>query len=308
MNSKKNERVAGISRSSQTEHARQLHALGFTDYEAAAYLILLQRHPATAYEIGKLGGLVKANVYPTLDSLVRRGAVQLTSREPTRYVPVDPKLFLSRVAKSTAALCDALATNLSEVTTEKTAEYVWLLSNEKDIQNKVSEMILHARKHIWIKGPEDVLLRHRNELRDAAKKGTKLVVILFSEKDTPKRFRFSSNCKVYLHEASGMIVGAGESQLIMACDFEEALSARVAPHSEGSFTRNHSVVYLAESLIRHEIYLAEIIEAHKPQIEARFGKALISLRRRYLPEQYVEELQSRLAVGKRKLPRSAPNR
>ena len=303
MKSKKIDRLAGVSRASRKDHAEQLHALGFTEYEAAAYLILLQRHPATAYEIGKLGGLVKANVYPTLDSLVRRGAVQPTSREPTRYVPVDPKLFLSRVAKSTTELCDALATNLSEVTADKAAEYLWLLANEKDIQNKVSAMIAQARKHIWIKGPQNVLLRHRNEFRDAAKKGTKLVVILFGDQDTLKRFRFSSNCKVYLHEASGMIVGAGESQLIIACDFEEALSARIAPHSsEGSFTRNHSVVYLAESLIRHEIYLAEIIEAHKSQIEARFGKALISLRRHYLPEQYVDELQIRLAVGKRKAP------
>ncbi|MCC6533979.1 MAG: TrmB family transcriptional regulator [Burkholderiales bacterium] len=284
------------TRSPLAKQAARLQALGLTAYEAVAYLILLQHHPATAYEIGKLGGLVKANVYPTLESLVRRGAVQPVSREPTRYVPVDPQSFLSSVAQGTATLCNELVAELGEVTPDDPVEYVWLLQSAADIQARIAQMIAQARKHIWLKGPENLLLPHRTALREAVKRGTKLVVILFGNESAAKRFRFSQNARVYLHEGSGMIVGAGESQVIVACDFGQALSANIAEHCEGAFTRNPSVVYLAESLIRHEIYLAEIISAYAPRIEADFGKALVSLRRHYLPERYVEDLRARLAV------------
>jgi HTH-type transcriptional regulator, sugar sensing transcriptional regulator len=289
--------MASNTRSRHAKQAARLQSLGLTEYEAIAYLILLQHHPATAYEIGKLGGLVKANVYPTLDSLVRRGAVQPVSQEPTRYVPIDPETFLSGVAKNTTTLCSDLVAELGDVAAENPVEYVWLLSSEKDIQSKISQMIAQAKRHIWIKGPESLLMQHRNALRDATKRGTKLVVILFGDESAVKRFRFSQNARVYLHEGSGMIVGAGESQLIVACDFNEALSANIAGHCEGAFTRNPSVVYLAESLIRHEIYLAEIIAAYEPQVEARFGKSLVSLRKHYLPERYVSDLQARLAAS-----------
>ncbi len=290
--------MASITRSRHAKQTARLQSLGLTEYEAVAYLTLLKHHPATAYEIGKLGGLVKANVYPTLDSLVRRGAVQPVSREPTRYAPVDPETFLSRVAKSTAALCSEIVAEMDEMAEDNPAEYVWLLSSEKDIQGKISQMISQARKHIWIKGPERLLLQHRNALREAVRRGTKLVVILFGNESAVKRFRFSQNARVYLHEGSGMIVGVGESQLIVACDFSEALSASIAEHCEGAFTRNPSVVYLAESLIRHEIYLAEIIAAYPSQIEERFGKSLVSLRKHYLPEYFLNDLQARLSAGK----------
>ena len=278
----------------KTKTAALLQSLGFTDYEAAAYLLLLEHHPATAYEIGRLGGLVKANVYPTLESLARRGAIQPISKEPTRYVPVDPKIFLKSVAKSTTALCEELATDLAQTQASESVEYVWMLSNEKDIHQKFAQMIAQAKQHIWIKGPVHLLTPHRVALKKAAMSGTKILIILFGNENNARSFRYGPNCKVYLHESSGMQLVAGENRLIAATDYEEALSAELGQTFEGAFTRNQSIVYLAESLIRHEIYLAEIIKRYKTETEASFGKALINLRQQYLPRQVVQELKNRL--------------
>ena len=53
--------------------------------------------------------------------------------------------------------------------------------------------------------------------------------------------------------------------------------------ARASFARDYPVIYVIETLLLHEIYLAEIHAAFGPQIEARFGRQLSSLRRKYRP-------------------------
>lgn len=286
--------MGASSRDKNQVHTKLLQSLGFTEYEAATYLILLQHNPATAYEIGNKGGLIKANVYATLESLVRRGAALPVSRNPARYIPVAPKTLMARVSQTTTTLCETLAKELTEPFAADNPEYVWMLEQENDIHEKLRDMVSRAKSHVWFKGPHAALLPHRKVLRDAVKRGIKLVIILFGTAEAAKDFRFSSKCSVYLHEHSGIVVGAGDSQIIVACDYEEALSAKIGQDCEGAYTRNQSIVYMAESLIRHEIYLAEIIGKFPQQIEQSFGKSLLTLRQHYLPTQYITALKQTL--------------
>ena len=46
-----------------------LQQLGFSEYEARAYLALLQRNPLNGYELAKVSGLPRANVYAVLQKL-----------------------------------------------------------------------------------------------------------------------------------------------------------------------------------------------------------------------------------------------
>jgi HTH-type transcriptional regulator, sugar sensing transcriptional regulator len=64
----------------------------------------------------------------------------------------------------------------------------------------------------------------------------------------------------------------------------------------GSYTRNRAIVNLAESLLRHEIYFAEIFEMFGQQIQEKFGPAMIELRRKYLPRPQVEALEELLGL------------
>ena len=43
-----------------------MQVLGFTDYEARAYLALLQRHPQNGYELAKASGIPRPNIYSVL--------------------------------------------------------------------------------------------------------------------------------------------------------------------------------------------------------------------------------------------------
>ena len=57
----------------------QLTLFGLSRQEAAIYLCLLQNEELTGYEVAKLTGISRSNVYNGLASLVEHGAAALIS-------------------------------------------------------------------------------------------------------------------------------------------------------------------------------------------------------------------------------------
>jgi sugar-specific transcriptional regulator TrmB len=271
----------------------RLGDLGFTKYEALAYLMLLDEHPATAYEISKRGGLTKANVYAALVNLVQKGAVQPVSRDPVRYAPVEPEALFGGIAKSTTALCNDLAAALSAREQQKGIDYVWSISGEEALHAKIAEVVAGAREQIWIKAPHHLLQEHVDGLKLAAQRGASILVILFGTEADSKRLALAQRAKLYLHEGSGDMLAVGKKQFVIAADFKQTLIAEFGDTPQGVYTRSEAVVFISETMIRHEVYLAEIMNAYGPEIEKRFGKDLISLRQKYLPPNLLKEVEKR---------------
>lgn len=280
---------------------QQFIAVGFTKYEAMAYLVLLQDHPLTAYEISQKGALSKGNVYSALKTLVAKGAAQPVSEDPVRYAPVQPQALFGEIANKMSGVCRTLASTLAQQESKKETEYVWTLEGEERIEEKIADMISRARRQVWIKGPIHLLSRHLAHLRKATRRGVRVVVILFGDRTRAKRLRLGSQSKIYLHEGSGEMLAVGQHHFVIATDFQETLIANFGERSEGAYTRSGAVVFTAETMIRHEIYLAEIIKEYGPAIEKRFGKDLISLRSKYLPPPLLQEFEKRIgsAAGSR---------
>ena len=63
----------------------ELKQIGFTEYEAKVYLALLNRYPATGYQLSKTSGVPRSMVYETLRRLHTRGAVMETVEERATY-------------------------------------------------------------------------------------------------------------------------------------------------------------------------------------------------------------------------------
>src|SRR2546421_316179 len=80
-----------------TDVTELLQQLGFSEYEARAYLALLQRNPLNGYELAKVSGLPRANIYAVLQKLEERGAaVRLDLPNSTRYAPIAPSELIQR--------------------------------------------------------------------------------------------------------------------------------------------------------------------------------------------------------------------
>lgn len=272
-----------------------LQALGFSEYEARAYLTLYRSQPATAYEVSKLAGLPKANVYAVLDSLTKKEAVQPISENPLRYVVVPPSVLFNRIAETVAKRCAKLTEVVPHLAQASDDHYVWSVAGNEALAAKMQSMIDSAKSHIWVKSNENLLMPHRDALRRAADRGVAILIILFGSK--PEEFDFGYPSRTYLHEGNGIPVGIAHQLMTLTVDFEEAFVAEFRTQARGSYTRNRPVVNLADSLLRHEIYFAEIFEMFGEPIQKAFGPALIELRKKYLPTEQVRALERMLRSG-----------
>lgn len=280
--------MVNIARINNSELIPDLLHLGFSEYEARAYLALHRLNIATAYEVSRVAGLPKANAYSVLESLTKKEAVQPVTESPLRYAAVDPAILLNRIIETTTSRCTRLLATIPTATEAPDSEYVWSISGREAIAAKIEELINSAETHIWVKTDESILLPHVDALRRAAKRGVSILIILFGTQI--EKFQFGKNSRTYLHERNGIAVGIAHHLVTLTTDFQQMLIADVRAHG-GSYTRDLPIVALADSLIRHEVYFAEIFEAFGDLIHEKFGPSLIKLRRQYLPREQVKNLE-----------------
>lgn len=67
-----------------------LHEMGFSDYEAAAYLALLRNGKGTANEVAQAGDIPQSRVYDVLKKLETKGFVVTQPGRPKKFGAVDP--------------------------------------------------------------------------------------------------------------------------------------------------------------------------------------------------------------------------
>ncbi len=272
----------------------QMQQVGFTEYEGRCLLALMQKSPATVYDIAKRARMPRSNAYGALDNLSRKGAVQMVSENPVSYVPVDPDIFLGRISENTAGLCKSIAQSLGQIERPPQIEHVWSISQSREVPAKIDELIHGSERHVWIKGAVHLVAPHASALEKAVDRGVEVVIVLFGDEEDRRRLSFGDRARVYLHENSGMPVGLSNHLFSLTTDFSAALTASIRENGYGIYTHNRPVVVLVESLIRHEIYIAEIFARFGAELDAAFGPELLSLRRKYLPRQQSETLEAEL--------------
>jgi sugar-specific transcriptional regulator TrmB len=275
-----------------------LRTLGFSQHEARAYEALLGLSAATGYEVAQKSGLPRANTYTVLESLARKGAVQQVTTDPVRYESVDPRDFFSRLARETSQAAEQAARLAERPRRAEDEVHVWTYRDEGPVRAKLAEMISSAREHVWIKGPVDLILPHAADLLAAAARGTSIVLITLGPGQ--EALPAHKNIKILPHEGTGAIIGATSVLLTLTCDCENCMVATFSNQDAGgnvsaSFARNQSIVYVIETLILHEIFLAEIYAAMGPELESRFGVNLAKLRKRYRPA----GMERRLLAGQK---------
>ena len=297
--------VARKGRESSSDVFDDLQRLGFSEYEARTYLALLRSSPATAYEVSREAGLPRSNTYSALENLTKNMAVQPVSESPVRYVPVEPAVLLGRMSREVKDVCDRLKHKLRTLAKKEESDIVWRLEGAANVDEKIKELIDGAQKHVWIKAAADILQSHSGELRRAAVRGVKILIILFGDETKP--FEFNRNCQIFLHEGNGMRMGGADNLFTITVDYKSALTANVAGDVVGAFTRSEPVVRMAETLIRHDYYITEIFNRLGKQIDAEFGPFLQSLRRKtFSPEQLSLLERNIKQLDEEKSPRRGP--
>lgn len=271
-----------------------LRQLGFTDYESRIYIQLLKASPATAYEVSKAAGVPRANTYAALESLAQRGAVLPVNEEPLRYVAASPKTLFEGISRQTRALCSDMSERLLAVSPANSDYHVWMSHGDVAVQEKIGAMIAESRSSIWIKAADDVIRRHKTSLQKAASRGVTMMIVLFGK--DPDEFRFNKDCKVYIHESDGTRMGTADNLFTIAVDQQRMLTANMEGEVMAAHTGCPPIVTMALSLIRHDLYMAEIFGRFGSQIEKAFGPYLRDIRMSCFTPDQIASFKKRTGV------------
>ncbi|MEM1757545.1 MAG: helix-turn-helix domain-containing protein, partial [Candidatus Bathyarchaeia archaeon] len=145
-----------------------LKKIGLTEYEAGAYLLLLEKGALTAKQISYGAQIPYSKVYQVLKNLEQKGWIETIKKRPSKYFPKSPKIALMMAKKALEnewlsierTLLDELSPLYEKLQTREKYD-IWILRGLSNILPKIKEMIKNAGSEMLIALPsikEDLLI------------------------------------------------------------------------------------------------------------------------------------------------------
>jgi len=235
----------------------ELQALGFSEYEAKAYVALLQKSPVTGYELSRLSGVPRSMIYEVLGKLVARGAA-LSSPEAdvTRYAPVPADALLDRLRHQYEEMIDQAQRQLSAIPRAGETDYVWNIVGYDNIMAHARAMIQAARVCIHVGLLPTTFPDLEASLAEASGRGVQVRV------HTTARIDFPGGRVAVTPLAMDDVGQFGTPGMILVRDSEEVLISEElsAPSARASWTRSPLLVFLAEQHMRFDSYIPQIVD------------------------------------------------
>jgi sugar-specific transcriptional regulator TrmB len=264
--------------------SKKMMELGFTKYEAKAYVALLQNYPVTRYQISKKSGVPRSAIYDVIQKLENLGVVNVLSTKPEKYVPLPPEEFLRMLERQYHQKLGDLRENLAKMNTDIEPEQLWNITGYRNLIEKATEMIQITKKEIYLSAWNSEILQLERILREAQERGVKIVIFSFTE--VPKVGRVYSYC---LQEKE--LEKVWDHKLILVCDRGELLmgEANLQVQRKAAWTKNKAIIGIAANHIVLDITLFGIragVDVSDAVIEMHPGE--LDLLGRLLREKYPE--------------------
>lgn len=240
----------------ENEPIGKLVQIGFSEYEAKAYLALLRESPVTGYQLSKLSGVPRSMIYEVLGKLAARGAaMSIRKGNSTQYAPVSAADFLDQFHREQEELIFSLKDDLVHLASAPDLEYVWNIEGYENILVKAQEMITQAQKRIYLALLPETFPALRRALEDAGARGVRVVLYCTCELDLPHGRVVATPLS---EEALGQAGGLG---LILVVDGEQVLIGEwlTPTHARASWTGSPLFVFVTEHHLRTDLYLPQIL-------------------------------------------------
>ncbi len=165
--------------------------LGFTSYEAKAYLALLRQNPVTRYELSKNSGVPRSAIYDIIRKLENMGAVNAMYTKPEKYVPLPPDQLLELLGRQFNERIDDAKQSLKKFNTEIEPGHLWNIVGYKNMLLKAREMISRAEHSIYLSLWQRECKMLKNDLLEAQKRGVEIIAFSFTPLDIASERIFS---------------------------------------------------------------------------------------------------------------------
>jgi sugar-specific transcriptional regulator TrmB len=267
----------------KSEPVDKLVKLGFSEYEAKAYVALLRESPSTGYQLSKLSGVPRSMIYEVLNKLTARGAAMTVRRgDSTQYAPVPAGEFLDQLLSEQEELVVSLKEDVAHLISAPDLEYVWNIEGHENILAKAEEMIDQARERIYLALLPVTFPDLRPVLAEAIGRGVRVVLYTVAPLDLP------GGLVVVAPISKEALSQAGGLGLILVIDGEEVLIGEwlTATQARASWTSSPLLVFIAEHHLRTDPYL--------PQVLALLGDQALELIQEEDRELFARALESHI--------------
>lgn len=252
--------------------SEKMMKLGFTQYEARAYVCLLQISPATRYEISKQSGVPRSAIYDVIQRLERFGAVNAISTKPEKYVPLPPARFIELLENRYKSKIEDFFESVSDLQVSLESESLWNITGYSNLIIKAKEMINQAEKQVYLSAWSHEICELGAELRAAVERGVKVVLFSFT--------RIPRIGLVYSYDLSEKeLEKVWDHKIILVRDMEELLMGEVNQRypRKVAWTHNKAIVMIAANHVVLDITLyglrlgvdvsEAVIESHPGELE-----------------------------------------
>lgn len=164
---------------------KKLMHFGFTTNEAKAYIALLDKQPATGYEISQMSGVARSAIYDILRKLEMKGIVSTDGGKPSYYSPVNPDELTLNLTSRFEHNLQELKNEMSNLNREKTGEKFWNITGYQAMIEQARSMIDHAEKSVFCSIWEREFSEIKMQLENAEQRGVKLINFSFTQLMNP---------------------------------------------------------------------------------------------------------------------------
>ena len=222
-----------------------LKSFGFTSNEAKTYLSLLQNNPATGYEVSGKSGIPRSAIYEILKRLENTGMVSCVDTNPTRYIPLPPDHLFDLLENNFNANLDTLKDSLRNVNTDLEVGDLWNIRGYESMIDRARNMIRNSKKSIYLSIWRVEFEKLHDDLKDAEKRGVRVVIFSFCDIPTDVGAVFAYNLD------SQRLQDVWSSKILAVVDRDSALLGGVEklPTNKVAWTRNSAIVAIALNYI-----------------------------------------------------------
>ena len=227
----------------------KLMLFGQKRQEASIYICLSSNHELSGYEVAKITGISRSNVYNALASLVEEGAAYLLEGSTNKYTPVEIGEFCENKIRSLQKAKEELIQELPHI--GSTCDGYITISNHKHIMDKIHYMLLHAKYRVYLSMPVVFLESCRKDLEYLIESGRKVVLLVSEEVVFPGAI-------IYVTEKK-------ESQIRLIVDSEYVLTGDMTGSATDTclYCGQKNFVNVFKESLKNEIKLIELKRGEK---------------------------------------------
>ena len=133
----------------------RLMGFNLSRQEALVYLCLWEHGKLSGYEVAKLTGISRSNVYGALKALADKGAAVITEANTTLYSAVEPEEFLSNIILHMEEDKKYLVEHMPQVV--KCDDGYITIQGYRNIKDKIRNMIVQCEMRLYLAASSNII-------------------------------------------------------------------------------------------------------------------------------------------------------